>query len=102
MSKKKVPSEKGDNVTTACAIPKARFDLIPSLGIRDVALIMGFGLIQHPEEEWKQQTDKEHIDHALSHIFAYLANMPRDVNDIDDLAQAATRLIMACDARWRM
>ena len=68
-----------------------RFDLIPPDEIATIAKVLGQGAIKYGEDNWKALPTWTHLNHALQHIFAYLANDKSD----DHLSHAATRLIFA-------
>jgi len=68
-----------------------RFDLIPSDEIATIAKVLGQGAIKYGDDNWKSLPTWTHLNHALQHIFAYLAGDQSD----DHLSHAATRLIFA-------
>jgi len=68
-----------------------RFDLIPPDEIATIAKVLGQGAIKYGDDNWKALPTWTHLNHALQHIFAYLANDKSD----DHLSHAATRLIFA-------
>ena len=68
-----------------------RFDLIPADEIATIAKVLGQGAIKYGDDNWKGLPTWTHLNHALQHIFAYLANDKSD----DHLSHAATRLIFA-------
>ena len=68
-----------------------RFDLIPPDEIATIAKVLGQGAIKYGEDNWKALPTWTHLNHALQHIFAFLANDKSD----DHLSHAATRLIFA-------
>lgn len=68
-----------------------RFDLIPPDEIATIAKVLGRGAIKYGDDNWKSLPTWTHLNHALQHIFAYLANDKSD----DHLSHAATRLIFA-------
>jgi len=68
-----------------------RFDLIPPDEIATIAKVLGQGAVKYGDDNWKALPTWTHLNHALQHIFAYLANDKSD----DHLSHAATRLIFA-------
>ena len=68
-----------------------RFDLIPADEIATIAKVLGQGAAKYGDDNWKGLPTWTHLNHALQHIFAYLANDKSD----DHLSHAATRLIFA-------
>lgn len=68
-----------------------RFDLIPAIPLFEVALVLKEGADKYGEWNWQKIPTSNHINHALSHIYAYLAG---DTSD-DHLAHAACRILFA-------
>lgn len=68
-----------------------RFDLIPSESIRQIAETLYQGSLKYSDDNWKKISTKDHINHALAHIYAEL----RGDTTENHLAHAATRLLFA-------
>ena len=72
------------------AIP-FRFDLLPPIGVLEVARIMHAGNESHGKDRWRAVPLAEQINHALMHLYAYLAGDRTE----DHLGHAACRTLMA-------
>lgn len=70
-----------------------RCDLLPPLATLHVAGILHDGSLKYGDWNWFKIPMSEHINHALIHIFAFLAG---DTSD-DHLGHAACRMIMALE-----
>jgi len=68
-----------------------RFDLIPAKELAEIALILGKGAEKYGENNWQLIPTNDHLSHALSHIYAYLAGDRSD----NHLGNAACRLLFA-------
>lgn len=69
-----------------------RFDLVDPKAMLAMAHIMHGGAKKgRTQDDWKSLTAETHLNHALGHIYAYLAG----VDDSDHLAKAMTRCMMA-------
>jgi hypothetical protein len=76
-----------------CYIPFA-YHLIPIEGIAKTAAVMRRGeLAGRPDNGWREVPIKEHINHAISHLLAYVAGRHKEPH----LANAACRVLMALD-----
>jgi hypothetical protein len=76
-----------------CYIPFA-YHLIPIEGIAKTAAVMRRGeLAGRPDNGWREVPIKEHINHAISHLLAYVAGR----YDESHLANASCRVLMALD-----
>lgn len=76
----------------------ARYDLIPPIALKTVAEVLGEGESKYPTIDgvpnWHYITTRDHLNHALAHIYAYLRG---DDTGEDDLAHATTRLLLALE-----
>lgn len=68
-----------------------RFDLIDAKALFAVARVMHEGAQKYEKDNWRKIDVNDHLNHAISHIYAYLAGDEQD----DHLEHAATRLLMA-------
>lgn len=68
-----------------------RFDLIDTSAIFALAKVLKEGADKYGENNWRKICAGEHINHALIHIYAYLAGDKQD----DHLEHAFTRLMFA-------
>lgn len=68
-----------------------RFDLLPAVEIATIAKILGEGSVKYGDNNWHGITTESNLNHALQHIFAFLAGDESD----DHLGHAATRLLFA-------
>lgn len=74
------------------AIPY-RCDLLPARATLAVAGVLAPGAVKYGENNWRNISVGEHVNHALTHLFAYLAG---DASD-DHLSHAACRALMALE-----
>lgn len=72
----------------------AAFELLPPDAICTVAAVLHKGSLKYGRYNWKFIPRGEHLRHALGHIFCYLSK-----GSVQDLAHAATRLLMALETR---
>jgi len=70
-----------------------RCDLLPARAILSVSTVLAHGANKYGEFNWVPISVKSHINHALTHVFAFLAGDESD----DHLSHAACRLIMALE-----
>ena len=70
---------------------EARFDLLDGRAMFRLARVMGYGATRYEPNNWRGIPVYDHINHALVHIFAYLAGDTQD----DHLGHALCRLHMA-------
>ena len=76
-----------------CYIPFA-YHLIPIEGMAKMAAVMRQGeLAGKPDDGWRMVPVKEHINHAISHLLAYVAGRHKEPH----LANASCRVLMALD-----
>lgn len=72
-----------------------RTDLLPPRSLLAVAKILKHGATKYGEENWRLTTRKENLNHALTHVLAYLAGDTQD----EHLEHAACRLLFALETR---
>lgn len=70
-----------------------RFDLIPPKAMFRLAAIMEHGARKYAPNNWKKIEIDSHVNHALQHLFAYLAGDRQD----DHLGHALARAAMAVE-----
>lgn len=68
-----------------------RFDLLDTKAMFRLASILNYGANKYGDNNWRNIPTRDHINHALTHIFAYLQNDQQD----DHLGHAFCRLMMA-------
>lgn len=92
------PAE-GDTVTNAeggrQSYIGARFDLLPPDATLAVAEVLHGGAEKYGEENWRKIAKRDHINHAIAHLFAFLRNGGR--GEEPDLRHAACRVMFALD-----
>lgn len=88
-----VPCEKGSKGLQSPTY--YRLDLIPPEAIFALGETMQAGAEKYDEDNWKMIPSKIHINKALIHLYAYLADDKSD----DHLAHALTRIAMAIATR---
>lgn len=72
---------------------KRDFTLIPPDALAQVARVLHDGAQKYDKDNWKLIPCDDHINHALNHIYLYLAGNMEE----DHLPHAATRLLMALE-----
>lgn len=72
---------------------KCRFDLLPPAALFRVAEVLNEGAVKYGDNNWRQIEVNDHINHALNHLFAHLANDETE----DHLSHAMCRLLFACE-----
>ena len=70
----------------------AAFHLLDALAMFRIAKVLQYGASRYERDNWRKISCEDHLNHALSHIFAYLAGDTQD----DHLGHAFCRLMMAC------
>ena len=76
-----------------CYIPFA-YHLVPVEGLAKMAAVMRKGeLVGKPDEGWREVPPMEQVNHAISHLMAYVAGRHEEHH----LANAACRALMALD-----
>lgn len=78
------------------AVP-ARVDLVPPLAIIEVGKCLQEGAAKYGEFNWTRINPRDHVNHALVHLFAWLAEDKQD----DHLAHAACRILFALEMEKR-
>ena len=68
-----------------------RFDLIDAKAMFDLARVMHEGAKKYEKDNWRKISTDDHLNHALSHIWAHLAGDKQD----NHLGHALTRVMMA-------
>jgi hypothetical protein len=72
-----------------------RVDLFPPLALLDVSKVLEEGARKYAPDNWRNIDCNDHLNHALIHIFAYLAKDKQD----DHLSHAACRIMMALEMK---
>ena len=70
-----------------------RCDLLPPLACLDIAETLHNGAIKYGDNNWRLINLESHLNHAMTHVFAYLSGNTED----DHLNHAATRLLFALE-----
>lgn len=70
-----------------------RCDLLPPRATLAVSRVLEEGSRKYGDDNWRLIAVRDHINHALSHLFAHLAGDRSD----DHLEHAACRLLMATE-----
>ena len=70
-----------------------RMDLMPPLATLAVAGVLAPGAIKYGENNWRGLPVKDHLNHALVHVMAFLAGDTQD----DHLGHFACRAMMALE-----
>lgn len=70
-----------------------RADLLPARAVLSVSEVLSQGAAKYGEDNWRKIAARDHVNHALVHLFAWLAGDGQD----DHLQHAACRLLMALD-----
>jgi len=70
-----------------------RCDLLPPLAMLQVAAVLHDGASKYGDWNWVHIPTRDHLNHALIHIFAFLAG---DASD-DHIGNAACRMMMALE-----
>ena len=74
------------------AIPY-RCDLLPPRAVLSVAGVLHAGAEKYGIDNWRNIEIRDHVNHALTHLFAYLAGDSTDAH----LSHASCRVLMALD-----
>lgn len=84
-----VNEDGGKESKTVC-----RFDLLPPMALFVVSNVLKEGADKYGEDEnWRQIPISSHLNHALNHIFGWLAGDETE----DHLSHALCRLLFACE-----
>lgn len=70
-----------------------RCDLLPPKATLAVAKVLAYGAQKYGDNNWKKIGVADHLNHAITHIFAELAGDGTD----DHLEHAACRIVMALE-----
>jgi hypothetical protein len=71
-----------------------RFDLIDPPALFALARVLDYGAKRYTENNWRGIPTRSHVNHALVHLFGYLAGDQQD----DHLSHALCRVHMALAA----
>lgn len=74
-----------------------RCDLVPARAVLHVAAILKPAARKYGEDNWRKIGVQEHVNHALTHLFALQAGDGSD----DHLGHATCRLMMALEQQLR-
>lgn len=66
-----------------------RFDLIPPIAMFELAQVMEYGARKYSPRNWEGISVDDHLNHALQHIFAYMAGDRSDNHLSHLLARSA-------------
>jgi hypothetical protein len=69
------------------------YTLVPPNALAEVASVLHSGASKYGVDNWKLIIVDDHLNHALNHIFLYLAGNEKE----DHLSHAATRMMMALE-----
>jgi hypothetical protein len=70
-----------------------RCDLLPSAAVLSVAEVLHKGCEKYGPNNWRKISTAEHVNHAMIHLFCWLAGDEQD----DHLQHAACRVLMALE-----
>ena len=70
-----------------------RLDLVPPLALLSVGQVLKEGAEKYGVDNWRGIAPDEHINHALVHLYAFLAGDTQD----DHVTHAACRILFALD-----
>lgn len=70
-----------------------RFDLVPPFALARIAQIIKTGADKYGENNWKKIEVRDNINHAICHLYAFLAS---DTNE-DHLGNASCRVLFALE-----
>lgn len=71
-----------------------RFDLVDTKAIFGMCHVLNNGAIKYGDNNWRKIPTQEHINHALIHLYAYLAGDRQD----EHLTHAMCRVMFAIGA----
>lgn len=72
-----------------------RADLLMMRAVLDVCAVLKRGAVKYGDNNWRGLKIEDHLNHALVHIFAYLAGDRQDAH----LTNAACRSLMALETQ---
>jgi len=67
------------------------FHLLDARAMFKLAEVLAYGATRYERDNWRKISTEEHLNHALQHIFAWMADDKQD----DHLGHAFCRLMMA-------
>lgn len=70
------------------------FELVPPTALKQVAQVLKTGAAKYGENSWRKIAQKDHLSHALKHIYAHLAAEKTGEND---LVNAVCRLLFSIE-----
>ncbi len=70
-----------------------RCDLLPAKASLHIAEILAYGAKKYGDNNWRGLKADDHINHALTHLFAHQAGDTQD----DHIGHAACRMLMALE-----
>lgn len=68
-----------------------RFDLVDPIAMFEMCRVLQKGAEKYGEDNWKNISIRDHLNHLLIHVYAYLAGDTQD----DHLSHALCRAMMA-------
>jgi hypothetical protein len=71
------------------------FHLTDANAMMEIAKVFGQGAKKYARDNWRKISCEEHLNHAITHIFAALAGDKQD----DHLSHAGARIVMALATR---
>ncbi len=63
--------------------------------IDDVQAVYAYGKQKYPQDKWRKQDTRVHIQHAIDHLISYSLGTKYDESHISNLAHAACRILFA-------
>lgn len=72
-----------------------RCDLLPSTALLKIANVLKQGAKKYGENNWRRITQKEHLNHAITHLLAFMAGDRQD----DHVSHAACRALFAMETQ---
>ena len=74
-----------------------RYDLLPPLACSDIAEILAKGAQKYGEWSYTHIKPSDHLNHAIQHIFAYIACDDQEGDVIEHAKHAACRILFWLD-----
>lgn len=71
------------------SVVEGRFDLLPPVAMFELARVMEHGAKKYAPNNWRKIPVESHVNHALMHLFAWLAGDRQDQHLTHVLARAA-------------
>ena len=91
------PSQEAPTITNELGGKQSKveraYHLVPPEALAQVARVLHNGYHKYGKDNWRLIEADEHLNHALNHIYLYLAG---NVSE-DHIAHATTRLLMALE-----